>query len=173
MSLPKQTEGICQLWNVCNVFLEGEQTTQLSNVFLWHHHVETRKPPATAARRWLTNSCCTATDLKHGQSQPIISPEGCLPEFCRCFRLRASPPGWTERPRLHRSQGRWSGPAARLTSSVYKCDTGWKRRDAQFTLWKGYSRLTWVRRCFVCQTLRQCVGERRSDLWISESSVAK
>lgn len=27
VGLPKQPEGICQLWNVCNVFLGAGQTT--------------------------------------------------------------------------------------------------------------------------------------------------
>lgn len=46
-----------------------------------------------------------------------------LPAFCLCVHPRASPPGWTEPPRLHLFPARWSVPVARSTWSVCKCDT--------------------------------------------------
>lgn len=46
-----------------------------------------------------------------------------LPRFCLCVRLRGSPPNWTGQPRLRQFLAPWSGPVARLTRSVCKCDT--------------------------------------------------
>lgn len=146
MGLPKQPEGICQLWNVCNVFLGVGQTTvnypvSSPDITMLRHAI-TGGLPITPAQKQVFY-CNRPENLGirvNIHSSVVPSKKICLPEFCLCVRLQVSPPSWTGRPLLHLFLVRWSGPVVHLTWSVCKCGTAKKKKKTERKFFKTLNR---------------------------------